>query len=53
MKWMHAIIKAPQGLASARAVLDLVADVDVLGLRVPGFLSAKKPEGAHLVVTWW
>lgn len=53
MKWMHALIQAPKGLATARALLDLEADVNVLGVSLPAFLTRKKPEETHLMVTLW
>jgi len=34
-KWMHLLIKAPQGMEMVRAVLDLAADVQVRDSRLP------------------
>jgi hypothetical protein len=52
-KWMHALIKAPKGLAKAQALLDLMADVEAQGVRLPVFLPRKKTEETHLLVTLW
>jgi hypothetical protein len=53
-KWMYLLIKAPKGLTSGRALLDLEADVLVRGVRLPVvFLRKQGQAAAQLTVPLW
>jgi len=45
-KWMHLLAKAPKGMETVRAILDLVADVRVRDSRLP-VLAIRDKEQAH------
>jgi hypothetical protein len=51
-KFMHLLLKAPKGMVSGEAVLDLVANVGTRGFRLPILGSRAKPE-PHLSVRLW
>jgi len=53
-KWMHLLVKAPKGMTSGRALLDLEADVLVRGARLPVILWRKQEQAAEqLTVSLW
>lgn len=53
-KWMYLLVKAPKGLASGRAQLELEADVMVRGVRLPAmFLRQREQASALLTVSLW
>lgn len=53
-KWMHLLAKAPKGMVSGKAVLDLAADVSVRGLRLAVLaLRNRKEAEAHLTTQLW
>lgn len=53
-KWMHLLVKAPKGMASGRALLELEADVLVRGTRLPVTIWRKQAqESKQLTVTLW
>lgn len=53
-KWMHLLVKAPKGMPSGQAVLDLAADVEVRGSRLPVLVFRNRKEAeAHLTVRLW
>lgn len=53
-KWMYLLVKAPKGLASGRALLELEADVLVRGVRLPmTFWRKQEQEPKQLTVTLW
>ncbi len=53
-KWMYVLVKASKGMSKGQAIIDLVADVEVQGVRVPvvAFRHRKQAE-AHLTVQLW
>lgn len=53
-KWMYLLVKAPKGMTSGRALLDLEADVLVRGVRLPvTFWSKREQEPEQLTVSLW
>jgi hypothetical protein len=53
-KWMHLLVKAPKGMPSGQAILDLAADVLVRGSRLPVLVFRNRKEAeAHLTVRLW
>jgi len=53
-KWMHLLVKAPNGMTSGRALLELEADVLVRGVRLPvTFWRKQEQESEPLTVTLW
>jgi len=53
-KWMHLLVKAPKGMASSKAVLDLTADVTVRGSRLPVLVLRSRQEAeSRLTVRLW
>lgn len=53
-KWMHLLAKAPKGMASGKAVLDIAADVTVRGLRLPVLVLRSRQEAeARLTARLW
>jgi hypothetical protein len=53
-KWMYLLIKAPKGLTSGRALLDLEADVLVRGVRLPVIFWRQQEQAAEqLTVSLW
>lgn len=53
-KWMHLLVKAPKGMTSGRALLELEADVLVRGVRLPvTFWRKQEQEPEQLTVTLW
>lgn len=53
-KWMHLLVKAPKGMTSGRALLELEADVLVRGVRLPvTFWRKQEQEPKQLTVTLW
>jgi hypothetical protein len=51
-KWMYLLVKAPKGMTSGRALLDLEADVLVRGVRLPvAFWSKREQEPEQLTVS--
>ncbi len=53
-KWMHLLVKAPKGMTSGRALLELEADVVVRGVRLPvTFWRKQEQEPEQLTVTLW
>ena len=53
-KWMHLLVKAPKGVTSGRALLELEADVLVRGVRLPvTFWRKQEQESKQLTVTLW
>lgn len=53
-KWMYLLVKAPKGLKSAQALLDLEADVLVRGVRFPMALWRRQEQAApQLTVPLW
>lgn len=53
-KWMYLLVKAPKGMTSGRALLDLEADVLVRGVRLPVTFWRKQEQAApQLTVTLW
>ena len=53
-KWMYLLIKAPKGLTSGRALLDLEADVLVRGVRLPVVFWRQREQAAkQLTVSLW
>ncbi len=53
-KWMYLLIKAPKGIASGRALLDVEADVLVRGVRLPVTIWRKQEQAAEqLIVSLW
>ena len=53
-KWMHLLVKAPKGMTSGRALLDLEADVLVGGVRLPVVFWRKQEQAPEqLTVSLW
>ena len=53
-KWMYLLVKAPKGVTSGRAILELEADVLVRGVRLPvTFWRKHEQEPKQLTVTLW
>jgi hypothetical protein len=53
-KWMYLLIKAPKGLTSGRALLDLEADILVRGVRLPVIFWRQQEQAAEqLTVSLW
>ena len=53
-KWMYLLVKAPKGLTSGRALLDLEADILVRGVRLPVvFWRQQKQAAKQLTVPLW
>ena len=53
-KWMYLLIKAPKGMTSGRALLDVEADVLVRGVRLPvTFWRKQEQAAAQLTVSLW
>jgi hypothetical protein len=53
-KWMYLLIKAPKGLVSGQALLDLEADVLLRGVRLPAMLWRQQEQAAaQLTVSLW
>jgi hypothetical protein len=53
-KWMYLLVKAPKGLSAGWATLDLVADVEVRGVRLPVLIWRQQdPARAQLSVQLW
>ncbi len=53
-KWMYLLVKAPKGLTSGRALLDLEADVLVRGVHLPVVFWRKQEQAAEqLTVSLW
>jgi len=53
-KWMYLLVKAPKGMPVGTATLDLVADVEVRKLRLPGLvLRDQKQAETQLTVRLW
>ncbi len=49
-KWMHLLLKVPKGMGRVRAVLDLTADVQVYGSRLPALVIREKEVDKRLTV---
>lgn len=49
-KWMHLLLKVPNDMQRVRATLDITADVETQGIRVPVFLRDKQQEQDRLSV---
>ena len=53
-KWMYLLVKAPKGMTSGRALLDVEADVLVRGVRLPVVFWRKQEQAAEqLTVSLW
>jgi hypothetical protein len=53
-KWMHLLVKAPKGMTSGRALVDLEADVLVRGVRLPvTFWRQQEQAAAQLTISLW
>ena len=53
-KWMYLLVKAPKGMALGQATLDLLADVEVRGLRLPVVIRHNRQQSApQLIVQLW
>src|SRR6267154_2472336 len=53
-KWMYLLVKAPKGMTSGRALLDLEADVLVRGVRLPATFWRRQEQAApRLTVSLW
>jgi hypothetical protein len=53
-KWMHLLVKAPKGMTSGRALLEMEADVLVRGVRLPVTFWRKQEQAAsQLTVSLW
>jgi hypothetical protein len=53
-KWMHVLVKAPLGMPTGRAMLDLTADVAAGGLRLPVVAIRNRRKSAQqLRATLW
>lgn len=53
-KWMYLLVKAPKGLSAIWATLDLVADVEVRGIRLPVLIWRQQdPARVQLTVQLW
>lgn len=53
-KWMHLLLKAPKGMASGRALLDMTADVRVRGSLLPVLVRRDRKElEANLTARLW
>jgi len=53
-KWMHLLVKAPKGMTSGRAFLELEADVLVRGVRLPVVFWRQQEQAAEqLTVSLW
>ena len=53
-KWMHLLVKAPKGMPSGQATLDLAADISVRGFRLPVLVLRNRTEAeARLTVQLW
>jgi hypothetical protein len=53
-KWMHLLVKAPKGMTSGRALLELEADVQVGDVLLPvTFWRKQEQEPEQLTVTLW
>jgi len=53
-KWMYLLVKAPKGMTSGRALLELEADVLVRGVRLPvTFWRKQEQEPEQLTVALW
>jgi len=54
VKWMHLLVKAPKGMTSGRALLELEADVLVRGVRLPVLIWRKQQQVPEkLTVALW
>ena len=53
-RWMYLLVKAPKGMTSGRALLELEADVLVRGVRLPvTFWRQQEQAAPQLTVTLW
>jgi hypothetical protein len=53
-KWMHLLVKAPKGMTSGRALLELEADVLVREVRLPVTFWRKREQAAEqLTISLW
>ncbi len=53
IKWMYLLVKAPKGLISGQALLELEADVLVRGVRLPMTLWRQQEQAAQRTVSLW